>query len=59
MMYQIFDLNGRLIYSEKIDNFSPVKILKRQINLSKFGTGVYFVRLLNNNTSETKKVLVI
>ena len=55
----VFDLNGRLVYSENIDNYSPIKILKRQLNLSRFGKGIYFVRLINNNTSETKKVLVI
>ncbi len=55
----IFDLNGRLVYSEIVDNYSPVKIFKRQINLSNFGKGIYFVRFFNNNINETKKVLVI
>ncbi len=55
----IFDINGRLVYSDIVDNYSPVKIFKRQINLSNFGKGIYFVRFFNNNISETKKVLVI
>ena len=55
----IFDLNGRLVYSENINNYSPIKIVKRQIDLSKFGAGIYFVRFFNNNISETKKILVI
>ena len=55
----VYDLNGRLVYYENIDNYSPIKILNRQIDLSRFGKGIYFVRLLNNNISETKKILVI
>jgi hypothetical protein len=59
IIISLFSLNGSMVYSENINNYSPDKILKRQIDLSKFGKGVYFVRLTNNNTSETKKVLVI
>jgi len=55
----MYSLNGNLIYSENIDDYSPDKVLKRQIDVSRFGKGVYFVRLINNNNSETKKVLVI
>jgi len=55
----LFSLNGSLVYSEDINDYSPDKILKRQIDLSRFGKGVYFVRLTNNNTNKTKKILVI
>jgi len=55
----IFSLNGKLLYSESVNNNSPDKVLKRNINLSKYGKGVYFIRLVNENLSTTKKVLVI
>ncbi len=54
----IFDLNGRLVYSEIVDNYSPIKIFKHQINLSNFGKGIYYVKLSNSNYKEAKKVLV-
>ena len=55
----LYTLRGRIVYSEDINDYAPDKILKRQINLARFGKGVYFVRLNNNGDSETKKVLVI
>ncbi len=55
----LFSLNGSLVYSENITNNSPDKILKKQIDLSRLGRGVYFVRITNKDDIRTKKILVI
>jgi len=55
----LISLNGSIVYSESVTNYSPDKILKRQIDLSRFGIGVYFVRVTNNEEIDTKRVLVI
>jgi len=54
----IYSLNGNRIYSENIDDYSADKVLKHQIDVSRFAKGVYFVQLNNNGESETKKVLI-
>jgi len=55
----LYSMNGSKIFSEVIDNYSPDKVLKRTIDLTRYGRGVYFVRLTNNGTVQTKKVLII
>ncbi|MCK0131204.1 T9SS type A sorting domain-containing protein [Flavobacteriaceae bacterium F08102] len=55
----LFSMNGSRIYNEVIDNYSPDKVLKRSINLSGYGKGVYFIRLTNGGNVQTKKVLII
>ena len=55
----LYSLRGRMIYSENLYDTYTDKVLSRQINLSRYGKGVYFVRITNNGESETKKVLVM
>ncbi|MDH5415584.1 MAG: T9SS type A sorting domain-containing protein, partial [Flavobacteriaceae bacterium] len=55
----LYSLRGRMIYSENLSDNSTDKVLSRQINLSRYGKGVYFVRITNEGESETKKVLVM
>ena len=55
----LISLNGSIIYTESFTNDSPNKILLKQLDLSRFGKGVYFVRVINNSDVRTKKILVI
>lgn len=55
----LYNLNGNIIYSEGVNNLSLEKPFKRQINLSKFGRGIYFIRLSTNTNVNTKKLLFI
>jgi len=56
----IYSLNGNMIYSETIEDYSPDKVLKRQINVSRFGKGVYMIKVISKDgSSQTKKVLMI
>ena len=55
----LFNSTGKIIHSEIISNYSLDKSLKRNINLRKFGKGVYYARIVNNGKNETKKVIVM
>lgn len=50
--FQILDMNGRLIFNE----FIRANEIKK-INTNKFSRGHYMIRILNNNSSISKKVL--
>ena len=58
MNISIFNLNGQIVYTKSFDKTSSGK-LKHQINLSRFGNGVYIVRFSNRYQSSSKKVIVI
>ncbi|MDR6300030.1 T9SS-dependent M36 family metallopeptidase [Mesonia maritima] len=49
----IFDINGRLIYSEK-----ETKIQQKSIDVSSFEAGIYLVEINSNSTKETFKLIV-
>ena len=53
---QIVDVNGKLIISKKLSNITG--IFKESVNLSTQPKGVYFIKLMNNNTEKVFKVLV-
>ena len=55
----LFNSTGKIIHSENISNYSLEKSLKLNINLKRFGRGVYYARIVNNGKNETKKVIVI
>jgi len=59
----VYNLNGVIVYSKRIENSLKSNFLKEQINLSKFAKGVYFVRIVNDNGGhgrvETKKILIM
>ena len=55
----LFNSTGTIIYSENINNYSLDKTLKRNINLKRFGKGIYYARIANNGENSTKKVIVI
>ena len=53
----LINLNGSVVYSNKMD--SNQGELSKQLDLSRFAKGVYFVRLFNSNTNMVKKVIHI
>ena len=54
---QLINLNGRIIYSDKVN--SSQGGMSKQIDLSRFAKGVYFVRLFNSNQNSNKKIILI
>ena len=59
MNISIFNLNGQIVYAKSFEKTSNGGQLSHQINLSRFGKGVYIVRFSNRYQSSSKKVLVI
>ena len=51
---QIFDVTGKLAITDEIDN-----VKSKQINTSVLTNGVYFLRLFTDNTSITRKVIIM
>jgi Secretion system C-terminal sorting domain len=49
----IYDVTGKLAISDKIENAN-----KKQINTSSITNGVYFLKLVTDNTTITKKVII-
>ncbi|MGH2664511.1 T9SS-dependent M36 family metallopeptidase [Flavobacterium sp.] len=50
----IFDINGRRVYNENIENFKITKV----IDLDKLQRGVYILKLTGNNVNYTKKLFL-
>jgi len=53
LIYQIFDLNGKILLNKEEKNTSTLKI-----NISNFKSGVYILKLNNNNKTMQTKFLV-
>ncbi|WCO01152.1 T9SS type A sorting domain-containing protein [Psychroserpens ponticola] len=53
-MLNVFDIQGRLVLSTKLDD----TILENRINVSSINSGVYIVTVQNNSQEETKKVII-
>jgi Secretion system C-terminal sorting domain len=53
----LMTLNGSIIYSDAIN--PKHKSFTKQIDLSRFAKGVYFIRLFNANRNIVKKILLI
>jgi len=53
----LISLQGSVVYMDKIN--SNQAGTSKQIDVSKFAKGVYFIRLFNTNQNITKKILVI
>lgn len=56
MLIHIYDLNGSIVYSEKINNTNSR--VSKTISLSSLSPGAYFVQLAQGNQTEVKKVVV-
>ncbi len=56
--YQVKIMNaaGELVYFEKLDSFSGE--LKKQIDISKFGSGVYMLSIINSKNEIIRKIMV-
>ncbi|WP_369972254.1 T9SS type A sorting domain-containing protein [Psychroserpens sp. XS_ASV72] len=54
----IYDLNGKIIYSEQILQNEGDLSLDKEIDSSLFSRGIYVIRLMYNNTELLKKVLI-
>lgn len=50
----MYDVTGKLAITDEIDNIS-----KKQINTSSLTNGVYFLRLVTDNTTITRKVIIM
>jgi hypothetical protein len=51
----ITDILGRTLYTEKLEKF--IGSYKRQINLTSFNKGIYFVKITGESGSETRKII--
>lgn len=49
----MYDVTGKLVVSEKIENTN-----KKQINTSNMANGIYFLKLITDNGTITKKVII-
>ncbi len=54
----IFNLNGNLLFSETISNYSSEKNMNRKLDLSQYRKGIYFVRIENQQKVQTQKIIV-
>jgi len=52
----IFDLSGKIIYSEEKHN--PVGKINNSINVSSLSKGIYFLRIVSDNSVINKKVII-
>ena len=50
----MYDVTGKLAVTDEIDNVNS-----KQINTSNLTNGVYFLRLVTDNTTITKKVIIM
>ena len=55
----ITDAHGRVLYREEVDNVDGLSFAQRQIDLSRYSEGIYFVQLFADFGVITKKVKVI
>ncbi len=53
---QIFDLQGKLKY--RTDEFAPVPGAPREIDMSNFSSGVYFVRIVGIGINKVTKIVI-
>ncbi len=53
----LVSMNGSVVYSDKVN--ANGGSLSKQIDLSRFAKGIYFVRLFNTNQNMVKKILII
>ncbi len=54
----VYNLNGTMLYTRAFDNKSRASVLREQLDLSKFGKGIYFIKFHNKDNIESKKVIV-
>jgi len=52
---QIYSVSGQLVYNEMLDGNS---LTNKSIDLEAYPTGMYFVRMINNKNSYTKKIII-
>ncbi len=53
----LINLNGSVIYRDKL--ISNQNIISKQIDVSRFAKGMYFIKLSNANQNEIKKIIFI
>jgi hypothetical protein len=53
----VFDLNGRMIHSENVNG--RYNNFNKQLDFSRFSKGIYLVKLYNEHTNLTKKILLV
>lgn len=51
-MLEIFDVNGKMVFSHKINN------QQEQINANSLGSGLYFLKIINGETNVFKKIVI-
>lgn len=54
-LFQIYDLNGRMVYSDSINSFGST--ISGSIDMSSFSKGVYFVKIRQGTSIKTLKVV--
>ena len=52
---EIFSLNGQKVYSTELETFG---ITKENINLTEMPKGIYFLKIINNNAVDTRKIII-
>ena len=56
MALTFFDVNGRSVYQESFPNI-PIEFVK-QVDISKFAKGVYFIKLMDNQSLYIVKLII-
>lgn len=53
---QIFDLQGKLKY--RTEQFAPIPGSPKEIDISRFSSGVYIVRIIGKSVNKVEKILI-
>jgi len=53
---ELYDVTGKKVYENNLEQISGAS--SQSINVSKFAKGVYVVKIVSDNTSETRKIVI-
>ena len=52
---QVLNISGQVVYAEEIKNN---EMIKKNIDLSEYSKGVYFIRVISDSSSYQEKILL-
>lgn len=58
ILLEVYNEVGALAYTEAITNMSADGYMQRQLNLSDLAEGIYYIRVVSDNKSVTKRIII-